>query len=376
MKRILIVDQTRDRSALAAARALHADGWTVGTGGWRPTLSTYSRCAERYHRIEEAEGDEDRFIADIAAAVKEGGYDVVVCTYETGIMALSRRRAEVAPAGVGYAAHDVVMRAFDKLAFTRAAEEAGLEVPRTVEATDEELSAWQGPVVVKSRQHLPTRFGTGVFEDATAARSFVADMRAADGQPLLQERVQGRLGAVVVVADESSEVVAEVHQVAVHSWPPDAGDTVRGRTIPIDPGRSARVRQLVRATGWVGIAQLEFLLDGSNTPRFTDFNGRFYGSIALAGRAGVNVAACWARVGAGLPLSAAPVPKIGARYQWLNRDLAASRAADGWRGVATAVALAPVSAHSVGSLRDPGPIVRFLVPELARRAWRRASAPA
>src|SRR5205823_1590691 len=134
--RALIVDQSRDRSALAAARMLHADGWEVGTGAWRESIASTSAITGRHHRIEEAEGDQDRFIADIAAAVAERGYEVVLCNYDVGLLILSRRRAEIAPAVVPYAAHEVVERSFDKLAFTEAAQAVGLGVPRTVEATE------------------------------------------------------------------------------------------------------------------------------------------------------------------------------------------------------------------------------------------------
>ena len=73
------------------------------------------------------------------------------------VLVLSRRRAEIAPAIVPYAAHEIVERSFDKLAFTRAAQTAGLAVPRTEEADEAALAAWDGPVVVKARLHAPTR---------------------------------------------------------------------------------------------------------------------------------------------------------------------------------------------------------------------------
>ena len=84
-----------------------------------------------------------------------GGYEVVFCAYDVGLLVLSRRREEVAPAIVPYAAHEVVERSFDKLEFTRAAEAVGLAVPRTEQASEEALAAWQGPVVVKARIHVP-----------------------------------------------------------------------------------------------------------------------------------------------------------------------------------------------------------------------------
>jgi predicted ATP-grasp superfamily ATP-dependent carboligase len=366
--RALIVDQSRDRSALAAARMLHADGWEVGTGAWRPSIASTSSFTGTHHRVEEAESDEDRFIADIAAAVHAGGYEVVFCNYDVGLLVLSRRREEIAPGVVPYAAHEVVERSFDKLAFTRAAEAAGLAVPRTVEADDAALAAWSGPVVVKARIHAPTRYETQRFDDPGQAAPFVADLRARGAQPLLQECITGQLGAVVVVVDRDGQVIAEVQQRCDRSWPAGAGITARARTIVPDPELSERVRELVRALGWFGLAEIEYLLDDRGVPRFTDFNGRFYGGIALAGHAGVNVAAAWARLATGRPVAPLPPQRVGARFQWLNRDLAASRHADGLKGMATALALAPRSAHSMLARGDLRPLLHFYLPELTRRA--------
>jgi predicted ATP-grasp superfamily ATP-dependent carboligase len=367
-KRALIVDQSRDRSALAAARMLRADGWEVGTGSWRPSIASQSSATNMHHRIEEAETDEDAFIADIAAAVAERDYEVVFCIYDVGLLVLSRRRAEVAPAIVPYPAHEIVERSFDKLAFTNAARAAGLAVPRTEEATEQALAAWQGPVVVKARLHAPTRYETRPFENAAEAAPFVAELRAEGAQPLLQERIAGQLGAVVVVVDHAGEVVAEVQQRCDRSWPDGAGVTARARTIVPDVELSERVRELVRQLGWFGLAEIEYLLDDHGVPRFTDFNGRFYGGIALAANAGVNVAATWARLATDRPVAPAPAQRVGARFQWLNRDLAASRHADGLKGMAGALALAPRSAHSMFALRDLSPTLRFYLPEMIHRA--------
>jgi len=370
--RALIVDQSRDRSALAAARMLRADGWEVGTGAWRPSIASTSAATGAHHRIEEAETDEDRFIADIAAAVRARDYEVVFCAYDVGLLVLSRRRAEIAPAIVPYAAHEVVERSFDKLSFTRAAQDVGLGVPRTEEASDATLAAWQGPVVVKARIHVPTRYETRRFASAAEAAPFVAQLRGEGAQPLLQECITGQLGAVVVVVDRDGNVVAEVQQRCDRSWPAEAGVTARARTVAPDPELSQRVGELVRRLEWFGLAEIEYLLDDRGVPRFTELNGRFYGGIALAARAGVNVAGAWARLATGRPLQPLPAQRVGARFQWLNRDLAASRHEDGVRGMLTALALAPASAHSMLARGDLNPLLRFYLPEMTRRAASRA----
>jgi predicted ATP-grasp superfamily ATP-dependent carboligase len=353
--RVLLVDQSRDRATLVAVRELTAAGFEVGTGACKPSLASTSRFVHRHHEVHECEDDEDRFIADIAAAVRAGGYEVVFCTYDVGLLVLSRRRAEI------------VERSFDRLAFSDAAQAAGLAVPRTEEASDAALAAWRGPVVVKARIHAPTRYETRRFSSAEQAAPFVAELRDQGAQPLLQECIEGQLGAVVVVVDRHGGVVAEVQQRCDRSWPADAGITARARTVAPDTELSARVRELVRQLEWFGLAEIEYLLDDRGVPRFTDFNGRFYGGIALAGRAGVNVAAIWALLASGRPVAPPAPQRVGARFQWLNRDLAASHHADGLRGVAVALALAPGSAHSMWSLRDPAPGLRYLLPEALRR---------
>lgn len=364
--RALLVDQSRDRASLVAARSLAAAGFTVGTGAVVPSFASTSRHVHRHHLVHECSEGEDRFVADVAAAVREGGYDVVFCSYELGLLALSRRRDEIEPAVWPYAPHEVVARVFDKLELYGAARAAGLGAPHTEEAGEQALRSWSGPVVVKGRHHVPRRFPTARFESAEQARGLVDEIRAGGGVPLLQELLGGRMGAVVVVVGRDGALLAEIHQEAVHTWPPEAGDTVRGVIVEADPELSRGVRALLADLGWFGLAQIEFVRDGAGRPRITDFNGRFYGSLALAVGAGANLPALWAEQALGRDGALRAPPRRGARFQWLNRDLAASWA-DGPLALLGALALVPFAAHSMWDPRDPGPAVRYLLPEGARR---------
>jgi predicted ATP-grasp superfamily ATP-dependent carboligase len=364
--RVLLVDQSRDRATLVAARSLGAAGLTVGTGAWQPSLASTSRYARRHHQVHECEQDEDLFVADIARAVAEGGYELVFCSYDVGLLTLSRRRAEIAPAVWPYAPGPVVGRAFDKLELARAAEAAGLASPRTEPADEAALAAWHGPVVVKARVHAPKRFPTHIYASAAEGRELVQEIRAEGGQPLLQEPMSGRMGAVVLLVDRDGEALVELHQEAQRTWPPEAGDTVRGRLVPRDAELSRGMRQLARELGWFGLVQVEYVRDAAGVAHVTDFNGRFYGSMALATGAGVNLPALWAQLALGGPRPLAPTPRRTAGFQWLNRDLPAARA-QGAGALLGAVGAAPLASHSMWSPRDPWPAVRYLLPEALRR---------
>jgi predicted ATP-grasp superfamily ATP-dependent carboligase len=363
--RALLVDQSRDRATLVAVRSLAAAGFTVGTGAEQPSFASLSRYARRHHLVHECAEDEDRFIADVAAAVREGGYDIVFCAYETGLMALSRRRAEIAPAVWPYPAYPVVQRTFDKLELFRATQAAGVNSPHTEPATAEALNAWTGPVVVKARNHVPKRFDTGLFSSAAQARELVDRILLEGGEPLLQAPLSGRMGAVVVVVGRDGRLLTEIHQEAQRTWPPDAGDTVLGQIVAPDPELSRDVLALVEELGWFGLAQIELFRDRDGVAWIIDFNGRFYGSMALVTGAGANVPALWAQEALGCETRPSTASE-GARFQWLNRDLAAGYA-EGPRGLLNALAAAPFASHSMWNVRDPLPAVRYLLPEGLRR---------
>jgi predicted ATP-grasp superfamily ATP-dependent carboligase len=364
--RALLVDQSRDRATLVAARSLARAGFAVGTGAWQPSLASTSRYSGRHHLVHECEQDEDRFVADIAAAVAEGAYDIVFCSYDVALLALSRRREEIAPAVWPYPPTAIVERAFDKLELVGASRAAGLAAPLTEPASAQALASWRGPVVVKARKHTPKRFQTALFDTAAEGAELVEEIRAAGGEPLLQEPLRGQMGAVVLVVGSAGEVVAEIHQEAARTWPPGAGDTVRGRIAPTDPTLSEGIRRLAADLGWFGLVQVEFLRDAAGTPHVTDFNGRFYGSLALAVGAGANLPALWAEQALGRDGRLAAPPRRTAGFQWLKRDLAAAYA-EGPGALLGALVAAPRASHSVWDPRDPWPALRYLPPEAIRR---------
>jgi predicted ATP-grasp superfamily ATP-dependent carboligase len=350
-------------------RSLSAAGFEVGTGASKPSFASLSRHAARHHAVRECGEDEDGFIADVAAAVRTGGYEIVFCSYEAGLMALSARREEIEPAIWPYPPEAVVRRTFDKLDLFHAVRAAGLHAPETVVASDESLTAWSGPVVVKARNHVPQRFETALFGDPEQARELVSRTLAEGGEPLLQRPLQGEMGAIVVVVGRDGSLISEIHQRALHTWPPGAGDTVLGEVVAPDPVLSRAIPALVSELGWTGLAQIEFFRSGQEVG-ITDFNGRFYGSMALAVAAGANVPALWARdaLGLGNPAVApGTMARPGVRFQWFNRDFAAGLSRGRARGALRAVAVAPRAAHSMWDPRDPLPAFRYLLPEAGRR---------
>jgi predicted ATP-grasp superfamily ATP-dependent carboligase len=303
----------------------------------------------------------------VRRAVEAGGYEVVFGAGDGEVLALSAARDELG-AIFPYGPHEDVVRAFDKVALSEAAQRVGLAVPQSARSEE-------APVVVKPRQTTvhdpaggPLRLRAEVKETPAEAEARVEYLEAVGADPLVQRYVEGDLVAQVVVTDRDSRVVAAVQQRASSMTP--RGGTARGETEALDPAIAKGVAALLADLNWFGIAQVQFQVPPQGEAVVIDFNGRFYGSMALALAAGLNLPAIWAALATDRPLPVIGTPRIGMRYHWLESDL--RQAVQERTGITGTLRYALGARHGIWDRRDPGPGLRH-VGRLAGRALRRAS---
>ena len=370
--RVLILDEVRDRPSLAAAKALAMSGWTVGIAGAECSLAARSKACAAWHPIVPPEHGDQAFIESVEQVVRSHGYETVLPGYETAVVALSAARERLS-FPFGYGLHEGILAAIDKWRLVSLAQAAGLEVPRTVPASADRLAELDGPVVIKPASPRDVRLAAAVFTDRTAALAQADMIMARGGHPIAQEMLDGRLDAVSLVAGPGG-IVSIAQQVAEQSWPRPVGVTARGRTVPVDPGLRAAIERLLDALSWQGLAQLQFLVAADGKPRLIDFNPRFYGSLALAVKAGANHPDTWARLTTGRPVTPSE-GRPGARYQWFSRDLRASLdGSDSLRETVRCLAICPIATHTLLSRRDPMLAPRFLLEQAVRAASGRVRA--
>jgi predicted ATP-grasp superfamily ATP-dependent carboligase len=198
----------------------------------------------------------------------------------------------------------------------------------------------------------------------------------------VQEFLDGRLMAYAAVTTTGGrQAVAQSMQGASRVWPPGAGASSRAVSVPVDPELAGRAANLLAALGWFGLAELQFLLPADGIPRLIDLNGRFYGSLALAVRAGANLPAAWAALATGRdvePVTAA----AGVRYCWWEGDLRRAlleRRGGLARDLAGTLRAGVGAAHSIGRWRDPAPALvqgRRLLAGIGRTADSTGETPA
>lgn len=370
--RVLIVDDGRTPYVLPAVRALGREGFVVGLGSAEDGRASRSRWVSATHRVPGPERGLQEFAAAVAGAVLEGGYDIAFGADDVEMLALSAVREDL-PCVVPHAEHRAVLRSVDKLELARAAARAGVGTPRTVSATAQAVADTPLPVIVKSRLHWTPGSADGVrhllvrrCEDRPETERRVAEIAAAGGEPILQDPIDGELMALSTVIGEAGKALAWAQQRTLRASL--RRTSARAETVPLDRELADRVAALLGELGWYGLANLQFLRPEGGQPKLIDLNGRFYGSIALAIAAGVNLPAIWVDLALGRPPSEPVLARSGARFQGLQTDLRrARRERRGGlvRDVLDTAAYAPRSAHSCLSLRDPRPVA-YQLSELAR----------
>ncbi len=370
--RALIVDEGRERSSVSAARALASAGWTVGAASARPNLASRSRATAEWHEVAHTDDGDDVFAASLDAVVARHHYEAVFVVWDRAVAAISERRDQLS-FSVGYGPHEGVLLAMDKDRLAPLASGVGIQVPRIVSPTREEIAALGAPAIVKPASTAQSSLRTRSFDDPDAALSYAEEIRAGGGRAVVQESLTGALMAVSLVSGPNG-IVSIAQQIAETIWPHPAGITARGVSTAVDPVLRAAIERLLELLEWQGLAHLQFLLPADGQPRLIDFNTRFFGSIPLAIRAGANHPETWARVATGRPVSPS-VGRPGARYQWFSRDLRASWVSEQrYRELSRCMVVGLTAAHNLWSWREPLLAPSFLAAQTARAVRRRVSA--
>lgn len=367
-----------DRSAVVAARDLGRHGWDVAVAHHpaEAAYATRSRATRTAHELPDPQTDLAGYGRVLGAVVAREAIDVVLPTADDHLAALALVRDQV-DASVPLAPTPRVLHLLDKLDVEGDLVAAGFGVPTSLAATDDVMTSWVGPAIVKDRSHWRLDRGRGGrsptvrVEDPSTLRDHVRRLREGGSDPVLQAPVAGRMHCASAFRFPDGRVAGHVHQTSDHIWPVPLGTTSRATTTAVDPGLAQRVTSLLERLGWIGMVNLQLFRQPDGCDVVIDVNGRFNHSLALSVGAGVHYADAWATVGT----DGTPAPlrdaEPGHRMSFLVMDT--RRALRERRGglvadMATTWWFALRAHHTMLLLRDPGPGLAY-----ARHGLRRGT---
>jgi predicted ATP-grasp superfamily ATP-dependent carboligase len=333
IRRVLVTDAGRS-SAIAIMRSLGRRGWhVVAADADRGSVGFRSRyVGERLCHPDPAV-DPAGAAATILEAADRGGIELIVPVTDELVLPLAAARDRL-PAGCVLAMADDagLVATGDKVATLELARQLGVPTPPTavVRSADEALEAAPGlgwPVVVKPAvSRLRTATGIDRFTVAYANdRSELAErMEAVGGRTavLLQRYVPGEGHGVELLMAGGRPLAAFQHH-RLREVPITGGASSFRESVALDPElRDASVR-LLGALSWTGLAMVEFRV-GADGASLMEVNGRIWGSLPLAVRAGMDFPARMADLFLDGPPPEGPVDtdyRIGVRSRNVSLDV-------------------------------------------------------
>ena len=318
---VLVTDASRG-SALACIRSLGRAGMRVVAADHdrrAPGLVSRYTAASVVHPM--ASTDPVGAAKVLVEAATRERVDLIIPVTDASIVAL--RSAGPLDIPVAVADADALDATQDKLATVRLAERLGIPVPETREAESPADAATAAatlgwPVVLKPRYgHRPSALGVTYAADAVTLLQEWESL-GAEGDVLVQRYHSGEGHGVEVLA-HGGRVLAALQHRRLREMPVTGGASASREAVEPDPELLDHATALVGALRWTGLAMIEFKVGPAGTS-LMEINGRIWGSLPLAVRAGMDFPAKLVRLYLDEP---PPVGAVDAGYRrgTRSRDL-------------------------------------------------------
>ncbi|MCX7886410.1 MAG: ATP-grasp domain-containing protein [Verrucomicrobiae bacterium] len=312
------------RKSLSAIRSLGKAGYRVTVMGdsWF-TTGFWSRYTARRLLAPTAKNDPNAFGAALLAELTRNPGAVLLPMEDETVVWVRDHLADVqARARLLLPSQESLDVALDKAATISVARELNLPTPQTwTPATADELGSIVetlpcGSFVVKPRCG---RGSAGVVYGERADVAFWRRRWMQFGPLVVQERIpaSGRGLGVGLLFDAHGDCAAVFAHERLRQYPNTGGPSTDRRSIVAPELVNASVRLLKRLC-WHGVAMVEWKVDPRDgQAKLMEINPRFWGSLELAIRAGVNFPVLYARAALGETLGPPPPYTDNVRCRWM-----------------------------------------------------------
>ena len=325
MKPVLLLGD-EPRIVVAVARSLHARGVPVDvaamTSGAPRIVSTAVR---RWSRFLDSPGGDDALLTTMLEAIGTYGYDYLIPASDTALAVLAKHYGAF-PAGVrlGCPEPPTVLAVLDKARTLEAAAACGVPVPEDYRfdsrnACDHDAARMRFPVIAKPREkRRPADAGFKVrrFETIDELRSAWTADASFGVRHLIQEFCPGHGVGIEAIMHDGQPLALFQHR-RVKEFPASGGVSVVAISEPVNHVLAEHAVRLLQALSWSGVAMVEFRVDDERgRVALMEINGRYWGSLALSLRAGVDFPWYAWQLAHGEQPCCPPAYRVGVRVRW------------------------------------------------------------
>lgn len=333
---VIILDGNQ-RSALAATRSLGMKGIDVVVGAEEGrSLASSSRFCKRFFTYPSPDSASPAFLRAVSEVTERYVNPVLFpMTDITVNEILLNRNFLPENVRIPFSDHHRYDALSDKENLFRQAKKLAIPMPETLFSSDftsrealvSEAVRMGFPLVVKAAHSRERLYGKYVESSARYARD-PDELRTLLGMTpfdrtrcLVQKRIQGK-GIGIFLLARNGEVLARFAHRRIREKPPSGGVSVLCESIRPPAEALDAASRLISAIGWHGVAMIEFKWDDEeNRPKLIEVNGRFWGSLNLAIRAGVDFPFLLYRLALGETVAGPAEYRIGLKSRWEFGDL-------------------------------------------------------
>ena len=295
----VIVTYGRSLMSLVIAQSLSRRGVEViGCDDVDMTVMSFSRHVDKTFVHPNIEEDEEGYFETLLEKIiehkPEDDRPYVLMPVFRNTRAISKRR-EMFADHITVAAPDweSITKIFPKENLARTAEAANANIPKSIHTADLEalkqaLEDFQPPLMTKPTEGVGGR-GIEVHTDREAAIAAHQSYVNKHGEPpLIQEKVEGEDFCFTGLFSEG-ELLAHMAYKNLQSFPVKTGAGAIRETVDDAPFIKA-VTQLMKPTGWTGVAEIDFMWTGdtADEPYLIEVNPRFWAGLFHSVKSGVD----------------------------------------------------------------------------------------
>ncbi len=321
-------------NAVAIVRSLGRAGHWVAAADVSPkAIGFASRYVAEQLVHPDPYADPEAMVDCIVEAVDGWGADLVIPVTDELLLPLANARARLGGCALAAPELDVLAGTTDKARTLDHARALGIPVPpgsvvRTVEEALAAAANLGWPVVLKPRSSR--RYGgDGGVERFRVTYAIDRDelrtrMAALEGhtEVLVQRYVPGEGHGVELLLHEGRPLAAFQHR-RLREVPISGGPSSLRLAVALDPQLLQWSSALLAELRWTGLAMVEFKV-GIDGPALMEVNGRIWGSLPLAVRAGMDFPAKLVALHLDGPPPPGPIDtdyRVGVRSRDLEREL-------------------------------------------------------
>ncbi len=371
MKKVFVTDG-RSLAALAIARSLGEKGIEVHCGEeFRYNITFFSRYVKKRIIYPSPQREPDKFVEAMLDLVRDGSYSMLMPVRDETSLLLSQNKEALLEYTNLYLADFDVMNIFrDKGETVREALRQNIPCPKTYFPEETSLTEIRDnapyPLLIRPRVSSGSR-GIRSVKRRDEFDSAYNKVKAENGEPLIQEHISKKgYCTACVLLDSGCEEVATFTYERVKEYPLSGGPTVVGVSCNNESIKEYAL-ELLKGTGWSGVAEVEFIIDSEGEPKLLEVNPRFWMPLNLAIHSGVDFPHLLFRLATGEKVEPVTSYKLGIKYRWVlpSEILLLMQTSDKLRGLKEFFNFwEDGTCYGELSLRDPLPVAGVLLQSL------------